>query len=221
MKTFLTFICNTCHKEFQRPKGNTSNNRKYINHYCSNKCKYQSQFRLIEKVCKTCGKEFRKKPSQIKKTKFSFCSSSCSAIYWNKHKTTGTRRSKIEHYIESNLKKLYPNETIIFNDQKILELEMDIYFPRLELAFELNGIFHYEPIFGNERFQKIISHDKQKFKLCREKNISLCVIDISSQKHFTEKSSQRFLDIITEIVKEKNEAEEARTPNYTIDSRMH
>jgi len=202
MRTIETFTCQHCHKSFSRTKGWTIKG-KYSYHYCSNKCKYQSQFRLVERTCKTCDKKFLRQPCKIKKTKFSFCSSSCSAIYWNKHKTTGTRRSKIEHYIESNLKKLYPDENIIFNDQKILGLELDIYFPRLKLAFELNGIFHYEPIFGDEKLQKTISHDKQKFKLCRDKKISLCIIDITSQKHFTEKSSQNFLDIITEIVNEK------------------
>lgn len=199
MRTFETFICQHCHKSFQRPKGWSIKTQKY----CSNNCKYQSQFRLIEKTCKTCGKIFFRQPKEIKKNKFSFCSYSCSAKYWNKNKTSGTCRSKLEHWIENNLKKIYPNEKIIFNNQKILGLELDIYFPHLKLAFELNGIFHYEPIFGNEKLQKTISHDEQKFKLCREKKISLCIIDTTVQKHFTEKSSQKFLDIITKIVEDK------------------
>lgn len=200
MRTFETLICDNCHKSFQRRKGWKKESSRC---YCSNECKYHSQFRLVERVCRTCGKKIFRQPKEIKKTKFSFCSYSCSAKYWNKNKTTGTCRSKLEHWIEVNLKKLYPNETVIFNDQKILGLELDIYFPNLKLAFELNGIFHYEPIFGDEKLQETIGHDKQKFKLCREKNISLCIIDTSSQRHFTEKSSQKFLDIITEIIKEK------------------
>ena len=43
-------------------------------------------------------------------------------------------------------------------------------------------------------------NDSNKFQLCQQNNISLCIIDTSSQKSFTELSSQKFLKIITEII---------------------
>lgn len=70
----------------------------------------------------------------------------------------------------------------------------------MKLAFELNGIFHYEPIFGNEKLNKIQKNDNNKFFKCQEKNISLCIIDTSSQKYFKEQTSKKFLDIITNII---------------------
>ena len=73
----------------------------------------------------------------------------------------------------------------------------------MKLAFELNGIFHYEPIFGNEKLSKIQKNDTNKFLKCQEKNISLCIIDTSSQKYFKEQTSKKFLDIITNIIDQK------------------
>jgi len=49
---------------------------------------------------------------------------------------------------------LYPDLVIHFNKKDAINSELDIYIPSLKLAFELNGIFHYEPIFGKENFLK-------------------------------------------------------------------
>jgi hypothetical protein len=70
----------------------------------------------------------------------------------------------------------------------------------MNLAFEMNGIFHYEPIFGQDKLEQIQNNDSNKFQKCQEKNISLCLIDTSGQKQFTEKSSQKYLDIIMNIL---------------------
>lgn len=75
-----------------------------------------------------------------------------------------------------------------------------IYFPSLKLAFELNGIFHYEPIYGSDKLSSIQNNDHRKFAACHEAGISLCIIDTSKQTYFKPKSSQRFLDIITMTV---------------------
>ena len=72
--------------------------------------------------------------------------------------------------------------------------------PVLKLAFELNGIFHYEPIYGPKKLESIKNNDSQKFQACIKKGISLCIIDTSSQKYFKESSSKRYLDIIINII---------------------
>ena len=77
------------------------------------------------------------------------------------------------------------------------------YLPKLNLAFELNGIFHYEPIFGESKLDRIQNNDNRKFQACLENGIELCIIDTSSQKYFKEKSSQKYLDIITNLVDSK------------------
>ena len=78
----------------------------------------------------------------------------------------------------------YPNLEIHYNRKDAINSELDIYIPELELAFELNGIFHYEPIYGAEKLQQIQNNDDRKFQACLEKGISLCIIDTSSLKYF-------------------------------------
>ena len=73
----------------------------------------------------------------------------------------------------------------------------------MKLAFELNGIFHYEPIFGNDKLNRTRKNDNNKFLKCQEQNINLCIIDTSSQKYFKERTSKKFLDIITNIINQK------------------
>ena len=77
---------------------------------------------------------------------------------------------------------------------------MDIYLPSLKLAFELNGIFHYEPIFGDNKLSQIQNNDSNKFMKCQWHNISLCIIDVSSFIHFKELGAKKYLDIITTII---------------------
>jgi len=157
----------------------------------------------VEVFCAECNKKFHKKLNQINKTNNNFCSQSCAAIYNNAHKKHGTRRSKLEKYLEEELTKLYPNLEIHFNRKDAINSELDIYIPSLSLAFELNGIFHYEPIYGQDKLASIQNNDNRKFQACLENNIELCIIDTSSQKRFTEKSSNKFLSIITNVIKQK------------------
>ena len=168
--------------------------------FCSLKCNGEYSKKRTVINCFHCNKEVIKQNVLITKNKHTFCSNSCSAKFNNKNKTWGTNRSKLEIWIEENLKMLYPNINIKFNDTKTIGLELDIYIPELKLAFEINGIFHYEPIFGYNKLTKTLVNDKNKFKICHEKDISLCVINTSSETYFKPKKSQKYLDIITEII---------------------
>jgi len=155
--------------------------------------------------CLNCNVIFYKYPNQYKKRKNHFCSKSCAASYNNKHKTKGTRRSKLEIWLEQQLTKQYSDLEILYNNNKIIGSELDIYIPKLKLAFELNGIFHYEPIYGDKKLNQIQNNDSNKFELCQEQNISLCIIDTSKQIYFKEKTSKKYFNIICEIInKSKN-----------------
>jgi len=151
--------------------------------------------------CYECGLSVMKKTHEIKKSKSGnvFCNSSCSATYNNKNKKTGTRRSKLEFWIEEQLKKIYKFE-IIFNGKDAIKSELDIFIPSLNLAFELNGIFHYEAIYGDKKFESIKNNDNRKFQNCLENGIELCIIDTSSSKHFKPERDKKYLDIITKII---------------------
>jgi len=153
--------------------------------------------------CDNCKKTFEKRINQIKKSKHHFCCSSCAGTYHNAHKTHGYRRSKIEIWIEKELDRLYPSIPILYNDTDTINLELDIYIPSISLAFELNGIFHYEPIFGLNKLSRTQFNDKAKFQKCIDKKIELCIIDISSLKYFKEQKAQKYLNIITAIIDSK------------------
>jgi hypothetical protein len=101
---------------------------------------------------------------------------------------------------EERLRERYPDLEILFNTKEAINAELDIHFPSLNLAFELNGIYHYEPIHGEEKLTSIQTNDHRKFAACTEKGISLCIIDVSMMKKFRPANGQRFLDIIIEIM---------------------
>lgn len=206
--TKLPFECMYCSNVFYiEARFIRSNIKRNISKhkYCSNICKQKSSIKLIETVCGTCNISVKIIPFEKKKSKSgkSFCSKKCSAIYNNTHKTTGTRRSKLEKWLESQLTLLYPNLEIKFNKHDAINSELDIHLPSLNLAFELNGIFHYEPIYGKDKLASIKNNDNRKFQACLEHNIELVIIDSSSLKYFKPINCQKYLDIILSIIDRK------------------
>ena len=71
-----------------------------------------------------------------------------------------------------------------------------MYIPSLKLAFEVQGIFHYEPIFGQEKLEQIQKNDLEKIQKCKELDITLICINTTTQKSFSKKSSEPFLNIL-------------------------
>lgn len=168
--------------------------------YCSKDCRYKSRNLQQTIPCKHCNKDVTRELKDIKRVKNVFCSKSCAATYNNLHKTTGNRRSKLEIWLESQLPTLYPNLKFLFNDKQAINSELDIYIPSLKLAFELNGIYHYEPIHGNNKFEQIQNNDKRKFQACLENKIELCIIDSSNLKYNKPEKFKKYLDIINLII---------------------
>ena len=200
----LPLECEYCHKIFYKAKKHIKSDEKLgksnKGRFCSTLCGNLYKGKTYKVICENCNKEYYVPKKDYDKSSHHFCSLSCSAHYNNTHKQYGTKRSKLEAWLEDQLIKLYPNLTILFNDKSTINSELDIYIPSLHLAFELNGIFHYEPIFGVEKLTKIQNNDNNKFQLCQENKISLCIIDTSSQHRFSENSSKKFLKIIKEII---------------------
>ena len=92
----------------------------------------------------------------------------------------------------------------MFNDKQTINSELDIYIPSLKLAFELNGIYHYEPIHGQHKFNQIQNNDNRKFQACLENNIELCIIDSSGLKYNKPEKFKKYFDIIKAIINSKN-----------------
>jgi len=175
--------------------------------FCDHQCVAKFQKRSIQTNCSNCQLVLERTPGNIQPSGRSFCSKSCAATYNNMHKARGIRVSKLEQWLQSQLTTLYPETTFIFNDKEAISSELDIYIPKLKLAFELNGIFHFEPIYGEDKLRQIQSNDTNKFQACHQAGISLCIIDTSGQKRFTEASSEKYLKILVQIIKKHTDPE--------------
>ena len=197
----LPYKCEYCGKIFYKNKDlikkafAPSNSWRNTYKYCSLKCHHAACTKRIKIKCKQCNKELYIIPYRINKSKSGnfFCSRSCAATYNNTHRKTGTRQSKLELWLKDKLSILYPNLEILYCDKTTINSELDIYIPSLKLAFELNGIYHYEPIHSMNKL-------KQKYQACLENNIELCIIDASQLKYFKERNCIKYLDIVTKII---------------------
>lgn len=170
--------------------------------FCSRTCQYKHN-RLMnstECTCTKCNKTFVRRNSQVIRPKNHFCSHSCNSIYNAQHKTKGTRRSKLECYLEEQLSSLFPSLEIKYNCKTTIKSELDIYIPDLKLAIELNGIYHFKPIYGEKKLQKIQTNDLLKKEACTNQLITLVTIDTSSQKRYSHESSKEYLTSITELL---------------------
>lgn len=188
--------CEVCKKIFKTTKNTIQRilkgNCKNKNRFCSKNCQNIGQYTMIKTFCKNCNAEMTIKPSQKRKYKNHFCSRPCAGTYNSQHRTKGTSRSKLEKWLESKLKIIYPQLNIKYNDTSAILAELDIYIPSLKLAFELNGIFHYEPIFGLDKLTEIQKRDKRKILTCAQNNIELVIIDSSSLKYFKPDNAEKF-----------------------------
>lgn len=200
-KRTLLVMCSTCGKECFKNKHDIKVSKSGKN-FCSLICSNVNHFKeRVSLPCGTCGKQCVKTQKELKHSKSGklFCNRSCSITFHNKNKKTGTRISKLEKYISENIVNFYSFE-FHFNRKDTIGSELDIYIPSLRLAIELNGIFHYKPIYGVKKFEQIQLNDKNKIDSCKEKQISLHIIDISSINKFTIKEGRKYLFIIKEII---------------------
>lgn len=202
MRTNLEYTCAQCHLPFTRSR---KDGRRENPKYCSKAC-YSLCFNLTVKVpCGHCGAQVvrQRRYITLSKSGHVFCDRSCSASYNNTHKTVGYRRSKLEIWLESQIPSLFPDLEFTFNKKDAIDSELDIYLPSLKLAFELNGIYHYEPIYGSDKLDQIKNNDHRKFQACTERGIELCIVDTSSHTYVTPKTSQKYLTIISSVINQR------------------
>ena len=196
--------CPVCNKDFSRTKKRLLENNKkgLVLKYCSNACQKFLKTQEVTKECSclNCFKTIFKKGWELRKSKNTFCSKTCATTYNNKNKTHGTRRSKLEKYLEKQFAFLYPDLEILYANKQVIGAELDIYIPSLKLAFEIQGIFHYKPIYGQAKLESIQKNDLEKIKKCKESNINLIHIDVSKQSKVNPNTSNEYLKEICNII---------------------
>lgn len=213
IEKWIQLKCEWCHKQFTRLNRiyKTYNVKLDKKCFCSRTCssKWQNangkgpQKRtpdFVNLICEYCKKQFTRKWNnykykQIHKKELPFCSAGCNLRYkqklglWNPNP-----RSSLEEWIEEKLNLIYPSLNILFNNRSIISSgELDIYIPSLKFAVEINGKYHYEPIYGKQAFEKRNRIDSKKLKECQNKNIDLLIIDMRNyschnKTHFEERN---------------------------------
>ena len=172
--------------------------------------KNESEYLLNPEKCKNCeiviqydDYIFKKSHISRKRCVNMFCSRTCSGVYFNAHKKHGYRRSKLEKEMERVITEKYPQFEVHYNRRDTILAELDIYIPYLKLAFEINGIFHYEPIYGEDQFNRIKTNDHRRMLACAEKEIELCLIDSSGLKSMKPTEVAKYLNIVTSVIDSK------------------
>lgn len=195
-------VCQNCENKFSRSNGRHNEAVKNgWKSFCSVKCRHASLEKGKDFPCAWCFKVIRKTPAQIRQTKANvFCSKSCAAHYNNKHKRTGTRRSKLERFLEQQLKLNFPVLNFSCNTKKPIGCELDFYFPDLSLAIEINGFLHYKPVYGDEKLKRIQKTDREKADKCLQAGIRLCIIDVSREPHLTQELKEKHWNTVKELV---------------------
>jgi len=194
--------CNYCHKDvYKTPSIIRRAKLLFCNKSCS--ASYYNSKRLLKGKmirCPICDKEVYKLPSRIKEK--NFCSKSCSTIFYSPYKNIHSR-SKLEIWLEEKIKLEFPTIEIKFNDRKTIGAELDIFIPSLKLAIEINGIYHYEPIRGEDLLEKTKNRDTRKFQLCLQYGIELAIFDTSKMGTFNEKVGEPYFKLIRGIISRK------------------
>jgi len=215
-KEKIELKCDQCSTIYKITPQKYKKKSKNIHSFCSRRC--SDAFRLEGKrtkqkkvavkrkkrekyfICPFCQREFLS-CDKIRK----FCSGSCRSraldLRQFAHSNKGSSRSKIEIFIENKLKLDFPRLEIIFNDRSLIGGELDIYIPALKVAFELNGVVHYKPIYGKNTFEKVKSRDGQKLIKCRGEGVELFVVNLGVKK-LSVGDSERIYSQIVKIIEE-------------------
>ena len=206
-RELLKMKCDFCNSIFNRTKkliyvGRHKNpkSKHVCNIHCTGKLKSLNKSQNFN--CLICDKIIIRRNSEIEKSKHKmfFCGHKCCGIYTSQNRKNGTNVSKLEKWLQKNIINRYNSLTFSFNKTNAINAELDVYIQSLDLAFELNGVFHYKPIFGMNKLQKTKKNDDLKIEKCLEHKLFLYVIDITNQIRFTPKTGDLYLDVIANVI---------------------
>ena len=197
----VSLICKTCTNEFTIPETVFLRSKKLGVElvYCPDP---QCHVEIV--ACAFCTKTVPKRPSTVKSSTTGnfFCDHTCATFHRNLHREYGMARSALELWLEKALLAFFPSLTFVFNDRTrlIRGLEIDIYLPDVKLGFDIDGILHHKPIYGELTLQKTQERDFAKLADSLTKGITLHKIPVLT--NFNPKKDVVILDLIrNEIVR--------------------
>lgn len=127
--------------------------------------------KIKEKRSKTSKENWKNIPKSKKQEMLSKAISSI-----QKAAKEGSKLEKHIHRILTELQYLFePHKKMFMAASK--NLEVDIYIPSIKTIIEIDGLSHFEPIWGEDRLQKQIEFDTQKEGLIRSKGYNLVRIE--------------------------------------------
>lgn len=144
---------------------------------------------LIPLECNNCKKKFHVKKATIvavdkgmNKRDLSFCHKACKTKKVDKIKRAikNKTKSKPEMMLLTEIIKDFAYLQVHISDRTTLAsgLELDVYLPEKEIAVEVNGITHYQPIYGEDKLERTQRNDKLKRKEAQQMGIRLLTIDV-------------------------------------------
>lgn len=204
--------CLACGIDFYKKLSAT---KRQPNHFCSNKCLGTHRDKKVEVNCLNCNKFFLKKQSNIQNRPRHCCSTYCYKMLAKYKKNWGSRRSKLEVYIERKLTEELTLK-IEYNDTSI-GYELDIYLPEMSFAIELNGVFHYKAIYGEKALLKRQEIDRLKAEECVKRNIKLIVINVSEDKVNKRTLEKRYNEIKSLILNRFEEYKQQSIQPITLE----
>lgn len=127
---------------------------------------------LVEWECPQCHKKLQLTPREAAKRKY--CSGTCRNLATNPAKNGSISKAEtlLCNLIEAAGYVVDRNRRDILNG-----LEIDIWIPALQTGIEYNGVYHLQPIHGDEMLQRIQAKDELKKKLAEKLGIRLIVVE--------------------------------------------
>lgn len=174
---------------------------KHFDSHLKNRQRCKFEIAIQEVLCTFCKKPFMKESCQmLSKVGSNFCSRSCSASFNNRNKKYGLRRSKMEVFIEERLKQDFGDLLYLTSNKSVIGSELDFYFPSLKLAVEVNGILHYEPIYGQKTFDRIQMMDEEKRVNCESNGINLFVLNCKDDRYLKQELKEKRYQEVKEVI---------------------
>jgi endogenous inhibitor of DNA gyrase (YacG/DUF329 family) len=201
----ISLSCEECEKKYEITIDHWNATKKKnpeSKSFCSLRCRSLFLGLSFLANCAVCGQEIIREKNNAHHNRF-FCQRKCQGKYSASNKMNGIKRSKLEVLVSKFIEKTFPDLHFVENDRRAIGSELDFFIPSLNLAIEISGIFHYEPIFGDSKLEKIKQNDFNKSMACKENKIELLVIDSSDLKHTSEKSAKPYLEIIDSEIRSR------------------